>query len=77
MTNLQWASTILEKMAPGNYLTRHELLALHQTYTPQWYSECAQLVITGTGTEVPSGTFLTAVPSYASSSDPGVYVSVL
>lgn len=76
MANLKWTSTIPARLAPGNYLIRHELLALHQAYTPQWYPECAQLVITGSGTGVPSGTFLTPIPSYASATDPGVYVSV-
>jgi hypothetical protein len=45
-------------------------------YTPQWYPECAQLVITGSGTASPSGSYLTAIPSYAAATDPGVYVSV-
>jgi hypothetical protein len=73
---LQWTSTIPTKLAPGNYLNRHELFALHQAYTPQWYLECAQLVITGSGTASPSGSYLTAIPSYAAASDPGVYVSL-
>lgn len=74
---LQWTSTIPESLAPGNYLIRHELLALHQAYTPQWYPECAQLVVTGTGTSTPLGSYLAAIPAYASASDPGVYVSLL
>jgi hypothetical protein len=73
---LQWTSTIPASLAPGNYLIRHELLALHQAYTPQWYPECAQLVITGSGTASPSGSYLTSIPSYASATDPGVYVSI-
>ena len=73
-STLQWTSTIPAKLAPGNYLIRHELLALHQAYTPQWYPECAQLTVTGSGTETPSGSYLTAIPAYASATDPGVYV---
>ena len=74
MKDLKWTSTIPAKLAPGNYLIRHELLALHQANTPQFYPECAQLVVTGSGTATPSGAYLTAIPSYASASDPGVNV---
>lgn len=73
--NLKWTSTIPATLAPGNYLIRHELLALHQANTPQFYAECAQLVITGSGTATPSGSYLTAIPAYASANDPGVNVS--
>lgn len=72
--NLKWTSTIPARLAPGNYLIRHELLALHQANTPQWYPECAQLVVTGSGTSVPSGAFLTSIPAYASATDPSVDV---
>jgi hypothetical protein len=75
--NLKWTSTIPASLAPGNYLIRHELLALHQAYTPQWYAECAQLQVTGSGTATPSGSYLTSIPAYASANDPGVYVSRL
>jgi len=71
---LQWTSTIPKNLAPGNYLIRHELLALHQANTPQFYPECAQLTVTGTGTGVPSGAFLASIPAYAAQSDPGVTV---
>lgn len=73
---LEWTSTIPARLAPGNYLIRHELLALHQANTPQWYPECAQLVVTGSGTATPSGSYLTAIPSYASASDPGVDIDI-
>lgn len=35
MNNLQWSSKIPTSLKPGNYLIRHELLALHQSNTPQ------------------------------------------
>ncbi|KAF2196993.1 cel1 protein precursor [Delitschia confertaspora ATCC 74209] len=72
--NLYWESTIPKSLAPGNYLIRHELLALHQANAPQFYAECAQLVVTGSGSAVPSGAFLAKIPGYASQSDPGVTV---
>lgn len=74
MKDLAWTSTIPAKLAPGNYLIRHELLALHQSNTPQFYAECAQLVVTGSGSESPSGDFLANIPGYAPQSDPGIMV---
>jgi hypothetical protein len=72
---LAWTSTIPQNLAPGNYLIRHELLALHQANTPQFYPECAQIYVSGSGTAVPSGSYLTAIPAYATTTDPSVDVS--
>ncbi|KAH9871475.1 hypothetical protein IAQ61_005654, partial [Plenodomus lingam] len=74
MKNLSWESKIPEGLAPGKYLVRHELLALHQAKTPQFYAECAQLEVTGTGTAQPSNDYLATIPGYAAQSDPGVTV---
>ncbi|PGH01403.1 hypothetical protein AJ80_09003 [Polytolypa hystricis UAMH7299] len=76
LNTLKWTATIPARLAPGNYLIRHELLALHQANTPQFYPECAQLVVTGSGTETPSGEYLTPIPAYASQNDPGIMVSL-
>lgn len=43
LKTLKWDSTIPASLAAGNYLIRHELLALHQANTPQFYAECAQV----------------------------------
>lgn len=75
LQNLKWTSTIPSNLAPGNYLIRHELLALHQANTPQFYPECAQLVVTGSGTVSAPADHLYSIPAYASASDPGVDVS--
>jgi hypothetical protein len=74
LKNLYWESTIPASLAPGNYLIRHELLALHQANTPQFYAECAQLQVTGSGTAQPSGSYLANIPGYAPQSDPGITV---
>jgi len=73
---LAWTSTIPKSLAPGNYLIRHELLALHQANTPQFYPECAQLYVSGSGTAVPSGAYLTAIPAYATATDPSVDIDI-
>lgn len=74
LKNLYWESKIPASLAPGNYLIRHELIALHQANTPQFYAECAQLEVTGSGSGVPSGEYLAQIPGYAPQSDPGITV---
>lgn len=75
MKDKAWTSTVPASLAPGNYLIRHELLALHQSNTPQFYPECAQITVEGSGTASPGDEYLTSIPAYASQSDPGVTVS--
>ncbi|KAK0727528.1 glycoside hydrolase family 61 protein [Lasiosphaeria miniovina] len=72
--NKQWASTIPAGLAPGNYLLRHELIALHQANTPQFYPECAQVVVTGSGSAQPDASYKTSIPGYAKQSDPNIRV---
>ncbi|KAK1764351.1 cellulose-growth-specific protein [Phialemonium atrogriseum] len=74
--NKQWTSTIPAGLAPGNYLVRHELIALHQAKTPQWYPECAQIVITGSGTSQPSASQKAAIPGYCKQSDPNISFNI-
>jgi hypothetical protein len=72
--NKQWQSTIPAGLAPGNYLIRHELIALHQANAPQFYAECAQLVVTGSGTAVPDASYKAAIPGYCAQNDPNIKV---
>lgn len=60
--NYSWTSTIPASLAPGEYFIRHELLAIHTSNQPQFYPECAQLVITGSGSATPSGQYLAKLP---------------
>jgi hypothetical protein len=71
---LQWSSKVPASLAPGTYLVRHELIALHTSNQPQFYAECAQVIVTGSGTAQPSGSYLANIPGYASQSDPGITV---
>jgi hypothetical protein len=73
--NKPWDSKIPQGLAPGNYLIRHELIALHQANAPQWYPECAQLVVTGSGTAQPGASYKAAIPGYCSSNDANIRVS--
>lgn len=74
--NKGWTSTIPAGLAPGNYLIRHELIALHQANSPQFYPECAQLTITGSGTAQPGDEYKTAIPGYAKQSDSNIKVPI-
>lgn len=75
LKTLEWSSAIPKNIAPGNYLIRHELLALHQANTPQFYPECAQIVVSGSGDAEPPADYLFSIPTYAPQSDPGIMVS--
>ncbi|KAF5374500.1 hypothetical protein D9615_009110 [Tricholomella constricta] len=74
--SLQYTTTIPAALAAGEYLIRHELLALHQANTPQFYPECTQLTITGGGGKTPSGSYLVKFPGAYSMSDPGVNINI-
>lgn len=62
-------------IAPGDYLLRVELIALHSAGTQggaQFYMECAQVKVTGSGTN--TGSNFVSMPSPYSPTDPGVLV---
>ncbi|OBZ68120.1 hypothetical protein A0H81_11871 [Grifola frondosa] len=74
--NSSWTSSIPSSLAPGEYMIRHELLAIHTANQPQFYPECAQLVLTGSGTAQPSGDYLVQFPGAYSMSDPSIDIDV-
>ncbi|KAF3938732.1 Endoglucanase-4 [Dactylella cylindrospora] len=74
MDTLKWTVTIPASLPSGEYLIRHELLALHQANNPQFYPECAQLTITGGGSGNPSP--LVNLQSAYKGSDPAVNVDI-
>ncbi|RYP05264.1 hypothetical protein DL764_003925 [Monosporascus ibericus] len=64
-------------VAPGDYLMRVELLALHSAYSPggaQFYMECAQIRVTGSGTN--KGSSFVSFPGAYSANDPGITISI-
>ena len=58
--NMSWTVTIPENVAPGNYVLRHEIIALHSANEKdgaQNYPQCVNLKVTGAGTDkLASGT---------------------
>ncbi|KAI0033874.1 glycosyl hydrolase family 61-domain-containing protein, partial [Vararia minispora EC-137] len=66
---------IPQNLKAGNYLLRSELIALHNAVTvggAEFYPNCVQLKVGGSGTGVPSQTV--SFPGAYSDSDPGIVV---
>ncbi|KAH9988710.1 glycoside hydrolase family 61 protein [Xylariaceae sp. FL0662B] len=64
-------------VAPGDYLMRVELLALHSAGMQgqaQFYMECAQIRITGSGTN--AGSDFVSFPGAYKANDPGILLSI-
>ncbi|ORY70902.1 endoglucanase IV precursor [Pseudomassariella vexata] len=65
--------TIPSCLSAGNYLVRHEIIALHAAYSypgAQFYPGCHQLKVTGGGSTTPSD--LVAFPGAYKGSDAGI-----
>lgn len=74
--NASWAVTIPSTIAPGNYVLRHEIIALHgggSENGAQLYPFCINLEVTGSGTDVPAGTLGEALYK---EDDPGILVNI-
>ncbi|KAI0058075.1 glycoside hydrolase family 61 protein B [Artomyces pyxidatus] len=74
--NNSWTSKIPSSLAAGQYFIRHELLAIHTSNQPQFYPECAQLIVTGGSGKTPSSNYLVKLPGAYSMSDPGVGIDI-
>ncbi|KAF7303578.1 hypothetical protein MIND_00587100 [Mycena indigotica] len=69
--------TLPSNLAPGNYLIRHEIIALHlatQKGGAEFYPSCTQLRVGGSGTGVPAANELVQLPGAYSDTDPGILV---
>ncbi|TVY84956.1 Cellulose-growth-specific protein [Lachnellula suecica] len=71
-----WPETIPATLKPGNYLIRHEIIALHIANKPQWYPECAHLVVSGNGTDVPGEEYLAKIPGVWSLNQPEINIDI-
>ncbi|KAH6904627.1 glycosyl hydrolase family 61-domain-containing protein [Coprinopsis sp. MPI-PUGE-AT-0042] len=73
--------TLPSNIAPGNYLVRHEAIALHNASQPattssgaEFYPGCAQLRIGGRGTGRPTENELVSHPGAYQADHPGIFV---
>ena len=65
--------TVPKCIPSGNYLVRHEIIALHSAYAypgAQFYPGCHQLKVTGGGNKTPTG--LVAFPGAYKATDAGI-----
>lgn len=70
--NNTWSVTVPDSLAPGPYVFRHEIIAMHGAGSEggaQNYPFCINIAITGSGTESPEGTLGTELYT---STDPGI-----
>ncbi|KAL3292173.1 endoglucanase-4 [Colletotrichum asianum] len=71
-----WLVRIPSNIAPGHYVLRHDIIALHsagQQNGAQSYPQCINLEITGEGTYNPPGVLGTALYG---ANDPGIYYNI-
>ncbi|KAI8659639.1 hypothetical protein LRP88_06208 [Fusarium phalaenopsidis] len=71
-----WSVRIPSNIAPGNYVLRHEIIALHsglERNGAQNYPQCFNLRITGGGSDKPAGYLGTELYE---ANDPGILVNI-
>ena len=71
-----WEVAVPSSIAAGNYVMRHEIIALHSAGNEngaQNYAQCINLKVTGGGSDKPEGTLGTALYT---ATDPGILVSI-
>ncbi|RDB18186.1 Polysaccharide monooxygenase Cel61a [Hypsizygus marmoreus] len=76
-TNSVYTFTIPPKLKAGQYIIRHESIALHSAYSypgVQIYPSCIQVEVTGSGTALP--TSFVSFPGAYTASTPGIVYDV-
>lgn len=71
--------TIPASLKPGQYIVRHEIIALHAAYTypgAQFYPDCIQIEVTGCGDATPDSSFLVSFPGAYTADTPGIVYDV-
>ncbi|KAF7368732.1 hypothetical protein MVEN_00198000 [Mycena venus] len=69
--------TLPATLAPGNYIIRHEIIALHLATSPggaEFYPSCSQIRVGGSQTGAPTDDELVSLPGAYSDNDPGILV---
>jgi cellulase len=71
-----WTVTVPKDIAPGQYVLRHEIIALHSAQDAngaQNYPQCINIEVTGSGTAEPAGV---AATELYTATDPGISLSI-
>ncbi|KZT30031.1 lytic polysaccharide monooxygenase [Neolentinus lepideus HHB14362 ss-1] len=77
--NSTWTVTIPSALKAGQYLIRHEIIALHEAGSypgAQFYPDCFQVAVTGSGTETPVSEALISFPGGYTPNTPGIVFNV-
>ncbi|KAG6895561.1 hypothetical protein C0992_000609 [Termitomyces sp. T32_za158] len=68
--------TLPANLASGNYLIRHEIIALHLATSlggAEFYPSCSQFTVGGSQTGAPTGKELVSFPGAYNDNDPGIF----
>ena len=71
-----FSTSLPKNLASGQYLVRHEIIALHLATTEgkaEFYPSCQQINVGGSETGVPSQDELLSFPGAYSDTDPGIF----
>ncbi|KAK0200028.1 glycoside hydrolase family 61 protein [Desarmillaria ectypa] len=77
--NNVWHWTIPSGLKAGQYLVRHEIIALHAAGTypgAQFYPGCSQIEVTGSGSDFPDSSYLVSFPGAYAGTDPGITFNI-
>ncbi|KAL1721695.1 glycoside hydrolase, partial [Schizophyllum commune] len=77
--NNTWTWQVPSDLAAGNYLVRHEIIALHSAGSypgAQLYPMCLQLEVTGSGTSMASASDMVAFPGGYTPDTPGIVFDI-
>ncbi|KAI0718971.1 glycoside hydrolase family 61 protein [Cerioporus squamosus] len=77
-SNSIYTFTIPPKLKAGQYIIRHEIIALHSAfdqYGAQFYPSCIQIEVTGSGTALPTSG-LVSFPGAYTESTPGIVFDI-
>ncbi|KAK7996593.1 hypothetical protein PG989_004633 [Apiospora arundinis] len=69
-----WDVVVPATLKPGKYLIRHEIINL-ELAPVQFYPDCAQLEVSGSGSSVPTAEYLVKFPGGYSVTDPGIAIA--
>ncbi|KAJ6573452.1 glycosyl hydrolase family 61-domain-containing protein [Mycena vulgaris] len=71
--------TLPSNLKAGNYLLRHEIIALHTAQSAggaEFYPSCSQITVTGSGTGAPAASELVTFPGAYKSTNAGILIDV-
>ncbi|KAI9690663.1 MAG: hypothetical protein M1820_009923 [Bogoriella megaspora] len=71
--------TVPKDLAPGDYLVRAEVIALHVASSEggaQFYVSCYQVAVTGSGSTTPTSTYDALFPGAYHADDPGILINI-